>query len=84
MTKKDKLLSRFKEKPKDFTWDDLTAMMKNFGYTLVKKSGSRRRFINYETGDKVFIHEPHPDKNLKSYQIDQIYNHLIERGVIKQ
>ncbi|MFW6271667.1 MAG: type II toxin-antitoxin system HicA family toxin [Desulfosalsimonas sp.] len=84
MTKRDKLLERLKDKPKDFTWGELTALMKFLGYTLVKKSGSRRRFINYKTGSKTFIHEPHPQKTLKAYQIDLIYNHLVEQGVIKE
>ncbi len=85
MGRKEKLIERFKKKPKDFTWNELTNMMKSFGYDLLKKSsGSRRKFYNPETGDKVFIHEPHPENTLKTYQVDNIYNHLLERGLIKK
>jgi len=32
MTKVDKLLKRFKSKPKDFTYEELVQVLKYFGY----------------------------------------------------
>lgn len=76
MSKQEKLLARLKSKPKDFTWDELVAVMTACGYELKTTGGSRRKFIHYETGATAFLHEPHPAKVLKAYQIRDILCHL--------
>lgn len=48
MTKKDKLLERFLEQPKDFTYKELKTMLSGLGYEeyhLGKTSGSRVCFL---------------------------------------
>ena len=32
MGKKEKLLSRIQQRPKNFTWDELTTLLKTIGY----------------------------------------------------
>ena len=74
MSQKEKLTQRFLTKPKDFTWDELIRLLNVFGYQLIKKgktSGSRRRFMHEDYGF-IILHEPHPAKVLKQYQIDQV------------
>lgn len=78
MSKKDKLIERFKAKPADFTWNELERMLAGLGYELApqgKTGGSRRRFVHT---NKAFItlHKPHPGNLLKRYQIQQIYDTL--------
>jgi hypothetical protein len=84
MSKNKKLLKRLKSRPVDFTWDELTRLLGGFGYQLAKKGktgGSRRRFI-HETNPLICLHEPHPQKVLKRYQIDQILELLTEEGLL--
>lgn len=74
MTRKEKLVSRFYRKPKDFTWDELVSLLSLFGFEQVnsgKTRGSRRRFI-HSNGLVINLHEPHPQKILKRYQIELI------------
>ncbi|MBF4517722.1 type II toxin-antitoxin system HicA family toxin [Flavobacterium sp. ANB] len=74
MSKIDKLVERLKSKPKDFTWDELLKVLYYFGYIQIeqgKTGGSRRKFVN-EDMHIISLHEPHPQKVLKSYQLDII------------
>ena len=64
MSKIEKLIARFKNKPKDFTWDEMTKMLNSFGYEEIHGSGSRRKFI-HENCQLIILHEPHPKKILK-------------------
>lgn len=76
MSKKDKLIKKLQSNPppKDFTWNELIKVLKHFGFEIIssgKTGGSRRKFMNK---NKVIIslHEPHPSKELKRYQIEQV------------
>lgn len=56
MSKKEKLIARLKEKPKDFSFDEAVQLMGYFGYNIVsggKTGGSRVAFSN----DKKTIFE---------------------------
>ena len=84
MTKKEKLLKRFLEQPKDFTWEELTTLLSGLGFTVEtggKTGGSRRKFVN-ETGVVISLHKPHPHNNLRKYQMEQIRDLLKEEGFI--
>nr|WP_287938505.1 type II toxin-antitoxin system HicA family toxin [Algoriphagus sp.] len=74
MSKKEKLLARFLEMPKDFHFDELISLLGYFGYEEVRKgktAGSRVRFENKE-GIPIMLHKPHPSGILKHYQLKQI------------
>lgn len=84
MSQNEKLIKRFKTRPVDFTWDELIRLLNNFGYELHKKGktgGSRRRFI-HPIYAFITLHEPHPQKVLKRYQIDQIIEILKEEELL--
>lgn len=79
MTRKDKLITRFKSLPKDFTYDELTALLGIFGFVPDNKgktSGSRVMFYNEELQYPIMIHKPHPGNIIKSYAIKQVYEAL--------
>lgn len=79
MTKKDKLIARFKSQPKDFTYDELAALLGIFGFAgdnKGKTSGSRVMFWNEELKYPIMIHKPHPGNIVKSYVIKQVYDAL--------
>ncbi len=84
MSQKDKLIKRLLLRPKDFTWDELLKLLNSLGYTLIKggkTGGSRRRFEHLDYG-YITLHEPHPTKVLKRYQIDQLIDHLKEEKLL--
>lgn len=72
---------RFKSKPKDFGWDELVKMLHYFGYQEIHGSGSRRKFI-HENYQLIILHEPHPRKTLKMYQVEQVYTVLNEENLL--
>lgn len=80
MTKKEKLITRFLKKPKDFTWDELVKLLAHFDYNQVgvgKTGGSRVRFVR-ENYPPITLHKPHPKPILKRYQLDEII-HLLKQ-----
>lgn len=75
MSKKDKLISRLKNKPKDFTYQEAKTLLETLGFYEYKKgktSGSRVAFVNSETKLEIKFHKPHPGNILKPYQIEII------------
>ena len=46
-----------------------------------RTSGSRVVFSNEEHGS-ILLHKPHPQKELKEYQVRQLLEHLEQEGLI--
>jgi hypothetical protein len=76
MGTREKLIQRFKSKPKDFTFDELQRLLVGFGYQEEQGSGSRVVFTNRTMNHKIKLHKPHPGNILKRYQIDLIEQEL--------
>jgi hypothetical protein len=84
MTQKQKLLKKLHEAPREFTWDDFVSLMNLLGYRKAKSGktgGSRRRYV-HETYAPISLHEPHPQKSLKQYQIDVVIEALRKEGIL--
>jgi predicted RNA binding protein YcfA (HicA-like mRNA interferase family) len=79
MSKIEKLITRLKTVPKNFTWDELVKVLKHFGYEELSKKGktggSRRKFVNKEK-DVINLHKPHPGKIVKQYAIRQVLDKI--------
>jgi predicted RNA binding protein YcfA (HicA-like mRNA interferase family) len=78
MSKTEKLIEKLKSRPKDFTWDEMLKVLKHYGFEQMrqgKTGGSRRKFVNSEK-QIINLHEPHPQKVLKLYQLDIIIDYL--------
>ncbi|MGV8096258.1 MAG: type II toxin-antitoxin system HicA family toxin [Mangrovibacterium sp.] len=87
MTTKDKLIERFKTLPKDFTFNELSQLLKGFGFEISNKgktSGSRIRFINVESKSILDMHKPHPGNVIKEGALKDIYEKLILNGFINK
>jgi hypothetical protein len=85
MSKDEKLVKRFLARPRDFTYDELRTLLKNFGYEedqRGKTSGSRVAFYNKMTRHIIRLHKPHPDNELKMYQIDLVREELEGKGIV--
>ncbi len=84
MSRRDKLISRLRDKPKDFTWDELVKLLKGAGYSEAvagKTGGSRRRFL-HATAPTIALHKPHPGNIVKMYVIKDVLRVLTEEGLI--
>lgn len=85
MTRHEKLVQTLLSKPNDFTWEELVRLLEGFGFDLQKSGktgGSRRRF--YRRGfPPIDLHQPHPRKILRMYQIKDIITYLRNVGLIK-
>ena len=72
MSRKEKLIKRFKSKPKDFRFDELVTLLGFYGYYLDEKgktSGSKVHFIHKRYRSSIELHKPHNRKGLLLYQI---------------
>ncbi|MDR0832900.1 MAG: type II toxin-antitoxin system HicA family toxin [Candidatus Symbiothrix sp.] len=87
MSTKDKLIKRFCELPKDFTFDELAKLLNGLGYEISNKgktSGSRVRFSNAELKLIIDIHKPHTSGSpIKETALKDVYNKLVTNGLIK-
>jgi len=84
MSKIEKLKTKLLRRPNNFTWNELTSLLKSLGYSEVKTGktgGSRRRFI-HSTAATITLHKPHPQKTLKKYAIDQLIEQLQQEDII--
>ena len=84
MSRKEKLISRFQQRPKNFTWDELTSLLKYMEYREVKtgkSGGSRRRFV-HDSAATITLHKPHPQNILKRYAVDQVLDILKQEEMI--
>jgi hypothetical protein len=76
VSKLQKAISRLLAKPADYTWDELLSLMISLGYELRTSGGSGRKFLDPATKALLFLHEPHPSKILKAYQIREVIQFL--------
>lgn len=84
MGRKEKLLARLQQRPKDFTWDELTSLLKSLGYVqrkTGKSGGSRRRFV-HTTAPTITLHKPHPNRIVRMYVINDILELLRREEII--
>ena len=85
MSKKEKQIARLLSKPKDFTFKELSSLLKSLGYiedNKGKTSGSRVAFINPANSNIIRLDKPHPSNELKSYLINYVINKIKEGGEI--
>ena len=81
----DKLIAKLKSNSKAFTFDGVVVLLEYFGFTVDNKgktSGSRIMFRNDDLGLKISFHKPHPQKELKEYQMKQLRGFLEEEGLL--
>ena len=83
MGQKEKLIKLLKSKPKDFTFEEAETLLSYLGYTRSNKgktSGSR--IFTHPDYGSILLHKPHPQKELKSYQIKQLIQILEQEALI--
>jgi hypothetical protein len=83
MSKKEKLLARLKNNPKDFTFEETQSALESLGFEMSAKgktSGSRITFKKDTLS--IYLHKPHPRKELLEYQIKQVLEILERENLI--
>ena len=64
---------------RNILWNDVVALIKSLGGIVTQGDGSRVRFdLN---GISFNIHSPHPQKELKKYQVKAVREFLNKAGV---
>ena len=64
---------------RNIVWNDVVALVKAIGGNVTQGDGSRVRFDLNDIS--LNIHSPHPQKELKRYQVKAIREFLINTGV---
>lgn len=85
MSQKDKLISKLKSNPKDFTFDEAESLLNYLSFIRSNKgktSGSRVIFTSDTYKTKIMLHKPHPKKELLEYQVKQLIEQLEQEGLL--
>ena len=83
MSKKEKLIKKLLQNPKDFTYDEMESLLLYFGYQLKQGgTGSGVKFIKDNSSEVINFHRPHPNGILKKYVLDQIIEKLRKDGLL--
>ena len=82
MTKLDKLMSRFKDQPNDFTWSELNRLLTWLEFEKIEGSGSRVKFYHQDNHCLIQLHKPHPSNVLKRYMMKEVLATLIKGRIL--
>lgn len=79
-----KLIRRLQNRSKDFTFDEAKTLLNYFGYNLSNKGKtSESRIMFVKNGfTPITIHKPHPNNELKAYQVKTLIDKLKEEDLI--
>ncbi len=78
MTKKDKLLERFLERPESFRFRRIEKVLYRLGFRMVSRRGSHRKYRHLETGHTEIIPVHGSDcKDIYKARIAKIINKII-------
>jgi len=83
VSKHEKAVRRLCSKPKDFTWSELVSILNAFGFEMEQGPGSSRKFIHPSTQATLYIHQLHPSRLLKPYQVRDAIELLKQEGFLK-
>jgi predicted HTH transcriptional regulator len=81
MSQTEKLKKRFLSLPSDFTWEELSRMLRDLGYVEAEGSGSRKCFRG-EGLPQLRLHKPHPRNEIKGYAMKQVKKLLEDEGLL--
>jgi HicA toxin of bacterial toxin-antitoxin, len=64
---------------RNIDWNDVVSLVKALGGEVLQGDGSRVRFDL--SGISLNIHSPHPQKELKRYQVKAVRDFLMSTGI---
>ena len=83
MSKRQKQIARLVSIPSDYTYSELSVLLRSFGYVELNKgktSGSRVRFFREADNHVIDLHKPHPGDILGKNAVRAIIRTLVENG----
>ena len=83
MGKREKLIARLKDRPKDFTFGEVKNLLELLGFEMLSKGktgGSRVKFARGSVS--LYLHKPHPRNELLSYQVKYVLDVLEREGLV--
>ena len=84
VSRTDKLIRRFRSRPRDFTWEELVRLLESVGYEETRRGrtgGSRRRFVHAQA-PAINLHRPHPGNIVRMYVVDEVLRLMTEEELI--
>jgi hypothetical protein len=85
VSKLDKLKTRLKNVPKDFTYSEARRLLTSLGFvehTKGKTSGSRVKYYRANDNKIFMLHKPHPSDTIGICDIKDLIEFLTELGEI--
>ncbi len=85
MSQLEKAIERLKACPKDYTYEEASALLSKLGFIQSNKgktSGSRVCFFREKDGEKILLHKPHPQSTMRTYAVKDLRDYLTEIGEI--
>lgn len=83
MSKLQKMIERIKRQPANYTFDEMCTLLRALGFVIDNKGKSSGSRVMFEKeGVCIYVHKPHPQKELKKYQLKQILEILDREGLI--
>ena len=80
MSKKQKLIDRFKTIPSDFSWTEFEKLMKSLGVEKIEGSSGRAKF--HHGNFFISLHKPHPDNTVKKVYLRETKRKLEDENLI--
>jgi len=85
MSKQQKLIDKLKRRPRNFTFSEAESLLISLGFLKSnegKTSGSRVKYTHGLGIVEIRLHRPHPQKELKSYQVSELLRQLEKEDLI--
>ena len=83
MSKKQKLINKLKSRSRSFEYYEAESLLLSLGFKKSNKGRTSGSRVAFDKGAKrIELHKPHPQKELKQYQIAQLLSDLDNGGYI--
>lgn len=80
MSKKEKLIAKLKNKPRDFTFTEMKSLLESLGFEMSNRGRTSGSRVCFKMGNVVvYLHKPHPRNELLLCQVKDILE-ILERG----
>ena len=83
MSKLEKAKLRISAKPKDYTYSEASALLRQLGFeefTKGKTSGSRVKFYRKSDNAIILLHKPHPGDVMTPGAVSDLAERLVRMG----
>jgi predicted RNA binding protein YcfA (HicA-like mRNA interferase family) len=80
MTKREKLISRIRNNPKDVSLRDIRVLLEAFGFELIRIRGSHHIFVGMVSGEEITLAIPsrHPVKVVYVKRVIEIIDEVVK------